>query len=120
MSSVRENLVSCDVPRATTWRIHHLSESTAFQHGLDLILMPGVAFDRKGHRLGHGKGHYDKFIATYHDLFSQSSPFAKPVLIGLSLSEQLIENESAIPCEAHDVLLDLVVTPIETIDCLNG
>lgn len=44
-------------PDPTTARKAFLSE-------IDLILVPGLAFDREGYRLGYGKGHYDKFLAS--------------------------------------------------------
>ncbi|NNM72743.1 5-formyltetrahydrofolate cyclo-ligase [Enterovirga aerilata] len=64
------------------------------------LLVPLAAFDRRGGRLGYGKGHFDRSIA---ELSSRH-----PVLaIGLAYSVQEIEE---VPREPHDRLLDLIVT----------
>ncbi|KAF8905256.1 5-formyltetrahydrofolate cyclo-ligase [Gymnopilus junonius] len=76
---------------------------------LDLIILPGVAFDRGLSRLGHGKGYYDRFIASY-----VSSARPKPLLVGLSLREQLLDH-GQVPVGEHDWKLDLLVTPDEII-----
>ena len=70
--------------------------------GLDLIILPGVAFTTDGKRLGHGMGYYDKFLATCLKKQQQ-----KPHLIGLAFNEQLGED---IPISESDVPLDLVLT----------
>jgi len=72
---------------------------------LDMILLPGVAFDRDLSRLGHGKGYYDRFIASYI-----SSSRSKPLLVGLGLREQLLDN-GQVPVGEYDWKLDLLVTP---------
>ena len=57
-----------------------LSREDKLEHGvdetetLDMIVMPGVAFDRGLRRLGHGKGFYDDFLARYHESKSGSMP----------------------------------------------
>lgn len=46
--------------------------------GLDLVIMPGLAFDLKGNRIGYGKGYYDKFLSTLQDMHkSKGIPPAK-------------------------------------------
>ena len=68
-----------------------------FPHAL---LMPLAAFDRRGNRLGYGKGHFDRSIAELSRLH--------PVLtIGLAFSVQEID---AVPVEEHDQPLDFIVT----------
>lgn len=67
-----------------------------------LVLMPGAAFDRKGGRIGYGKGYYDIWL-------SKKPPLLK---IGLAYQEQVTDK---IPWEAHDILLDMLVTDEELI-----
>lgn len=47
---------------------------------LDLIFMPGMAFDRLNNRLGHGKGFYDKYISQVHSIVSSSGSHSMPKL----------------------------------------
>ena len=65
----------------------------------DLIVVPGVAFDISGHRVGYGKGFYDKFL---------QHPDRTAHLIGLCHDFQLIDG--AIPAEGHDIRMELIVT----------
>ena len=69
------------------------------------LLVPLAAFDRRGGRIGYGKGHFDRAIATLE---------AKhPVLtIGLAYAAQEIAD---VPLEPHDRLLDIVITESELI-----
>ncbi len=64
---------------------------------LDLILVPGVAFDLDGRRLGRGKGYYDQLLATLHG-----------PTCGVAFDQQLV---SRIPVEPHDVTLQCILTP---------
>ena len=73
----------------------------------DLILVPVVAFDRSGARLGYGRGYYDRAIAALH------SRGRRPPLVGLAFSVQEVPR---IPRESHDIRLDWIVTETETLD----
>jgi 5-formyltetrahydrofolate cyclo-ligase len=64
---------------------------------LDLILVPGVAFDFNGHRLGRGKGFYDQLLETV------GGPTC-----GVAFDEQILET---VPVEPHDVRLSCILTP---------
>ncbi len=64
----------------------------------DLVLLPGVAFDLQGHRIGYGKGFYDK---TVHSMEGQGK------LVGLCYDFQIVEK---IPGQMHDVKMDRIVT----------
>lgn len=65
---------------------------------LDVVIVPGVAFDRKGGRLGYGGGYYDRFLP-------QLRPNA--LKIGIAYQLQMVEQ---LPMETHDIPLDLIVT----------
>lgn len=66
--------------------------------GFDLILVPGIAFDRKGRRLGHGRGYYDRFLGALPDAIPR---------VGLGYSQQVVEE---VPVEAWDVPVHALVT----------
>ncbi len=69
---------------------------------LDLIMVPGVAFDKQGGRTGHGKGYYDKLLEHAR---------ADAPLVALAFECQMF---AAIPCESHDIYMDKVVTEFAT------
>ncbi|XP_063701319.1 5-formyltetrahydrofolate cyclo-ligase [Culicoides brevitarsis] len=77
----------------------------AMTKGLDLIILPGVAFTRCGNRLGHGMGYYDKFLKKFFEQHDKT----KTALIGVAFKEQIVEMGD-LPMEAHDEKLDQVLT----------
>lgn len=81
--------------------------STASALQPELFVVPVVAFDRSGRRLGYGRGYYDSAITALRDAGQQ------PRLLGIAFSVQEVE---AIPAEPHDVQLDYVVTEKETLE----
>ncbi|CAI5701024.1 unnamed protein product [Peronospora effusa] len=81
---------------------------------LELVLLPGVAFDRRGGRLGHGKGYYDSFLRRLTEHYDDIG-HPPPTTIGLCLTPQLVDK---VPLATHDQMLDLVVTPHEVIRTL--
>lgn len=64
---------------------------------VDAVLVPGVAFDRRGGRLGQGGGHYDRLLPR----------LIPAVSIGVAFACQIVPN---VPRAAHDAMVDLVVT----------
>jgi 5-formyltetrahydrofolate cyclo-ligase len=72
----------------------------------DIMLVPLAAFDRAGHRIGYGAGHYDYTLAHLRKM--------KPIAaIGVAFAVQEIETVPALP---HDVALDYVLTETEVFD----
>lgn len=69
---------------------------------LDLLLVPGVAFDWSGRRLGRGKGYYDRLLAGVTGM-----------KCGVALDEQMVQE---LPAEPHDIAMDLILTPTRWVD----
>lgn len=65
---------------------------------LDLVMVPGVAFDRRGGRMGHGKGYYDK-------LLEHARPDAP--LVALAFECQMFPE---VPVAEHDIFMDKIIT----------
>jgi 5-formyltetrahydrofolate cyclo-ligase len=65
---------------------------------VDLVLVPGVAFDRRGHRLGHGFGYFDRFLSRL--------PKTIPT-VGLAFRFQLLDR---LPVASHDHAVQTVLT----------
>jgi 5-formyltetrahydrofolate cyclo-ligase len=76
----------------------------------DILLVPLIAFDRAGARLGYGGGYYDLTLATLRS--------HKPVIaVGLAYA---IQEVAAVPTTPRDAMLDIVLTERETIDLRSG
>lgn len=75
--------------------------------GFDLVVVPGVAFDSRGRRLGKGYGYYDRFL---------SGLAGSAVTVGLAFSRQLLPE---VPVDPWDVPVDAVVTE-DGVICVNA
>lgn len=72
---------------------------------VDVVIAPGLAFDREGYRLGYGGGHYDRYLARMGH---------RALRVGIGFRQQLVER---VPREPRDERLDLVVTDENVVDC---
>jgi len=70
---------------------------------LDLILVPGVAFDSSGRRLGRGRGFYDRLLAEMSGL-----------KCGVAFDEQIVGE---VPAGAHDETMNFILTPTRCVRC---
>ncbi|MFZ3066025.1 MAG: 5-formyltetrahydrofolate cyclo-ligase [Nitrospirota bacterium] len=75
---------------------------------VDLMVMPGVAFDENGHRLGYGMAFYDKLLSSR----KKDTP-----LVAIAFDMQVVDD---VPCERHDILIDKIVTEKRVIDIKEG
>ena len=67
-------------------------------HDVDVVLVPGIAFDRRGHRLGHGHGYFDRMLARLPKTTST---------VGLAFRCQLLDR---LPTAAHDHAVQTILT----------
>lgn len=72
---------------------------TISQDNIDIVIVPGVAFDRRGGRIGFGKGYYDKFLSSY-----------KGIKAALAFDFQIVEDTQA---EEHDVNVDVIFSDLK-------
>lgn len=72
-------------------------EDTADISQIELVVVPAVAYDRRGNRVGRGKGYYDRLLAS-----------TGATKVGVGYDFQLIDGD--IPAEPHDVAVDMVIT----------
>jgi 5-formyltetrahydrofolate cyclo-ligase len=78
--------------------LRHLPNKVVHPEELDLVMVPGTAFDLRGGRMGQGKGYYDRLLSTAR----KNAP-----LVGMAFDCQLFDE---IPVAAHDVFMDQVLT----------
>jgi 5-formyltetrahydrofolate cyclo-ligase len=71
---------------------------------VDLILVPGVAFDRQGHRLGRGRGYYDQLLTVI-----------RGTRCGVAFAQQIVQE---IPVEPHDARMDYLLTPTRWVELI--
>ena len=69
--------------------------------GVDVVFVPGLAFDARGHRLGYGRGYFDRLLAG-----------TSAARVGLAYEAQLVDR---VPDERHDIPVEVVVTEKGTI-----
>lgn len=75
---------------------------------LDLVVVPAVAFDRDGRRVGYGGGYYDRFLPNTR---------ADAIRVGIGFQLQLMPAGRAVPAGHFDLRVDLVTTESETVRC---
>lgn len=74
-----------------------VGEAFTDYESIDLIVVPGVAFDQKGNRLGRGKGYYDRLLPQIPSAYKA----------GICFPFQLVEE---VPAEPHDIRMDIIIT----------
>ena len=73
---------------------------------VDMVVMPALAVDRDGHRLGRGGGYYDRALAGVHR--------ANLLRVAVVPAQDLLD---AVPCEPHDIRVDVVITSDDIVWC---
>ena len=87
-----------DLQEGTFHILEPAGELFAADASVDVILVPGIAFDAVGHRLGRGRGYYDRFLSSLRTVPSE--------FIGVCFDFQKVEE---VPVDAHDIAMDAVI-----------
>lgn len=72
---------------------------------INIVIVPGIVFDIYGHRIGHGRGYYDRFLKEI-----------KAIKIGLAFDFQILQK---IPYEEYDIEMDKIITEKRIINCIK-
>lgn len=111
--------------RLTFWPVRKEEELVAGKYGImeplttgkspliideiDVILVPGIVFDKQGNRIGYGGGYYDRFLG---DVVIKEKGLGKldkkPYVVGVAFKEQVVKRLPII--EEHDIKLDMIMT----------
>ena len=98
---VGDDIIPVEYAQETTFAVGDFNilepQNEPYTGDFDLIIVPGVAFDRQGNRLGRGKGYYDRFLSQHLDVKR----------IGICFDFQLVE---AIPTEPFDIRMNEVIS----------
>lgn len=87
-----------------------LIDTNPLNSKLDVIFVPGLAFDYNCNRLGHGRGYYDIYLNRCKQWHLKHG-FKPPLTIGLCLRNQLLSEDQLIPVNEFDIPLDMVIHP---------
>lgn len=98
---VGDDIIPVEYAKETTFAVGDFNilepQNEPYTGDFDLIIVPGVAFDRMGNRLGRGKGYYDRFLSRYLNVKR----------IGICFGFQLVDE---VPAEPFDIRMDEVMT----------
>ncbi len=98
-----------ELARGYMWILEPSVDETRLRNisDIDLVIIPGAAFDSHGNRLGYGAAYYDKLLANMKK---------KIPIVALAYGEQIVEK---IPSEPHDIKVDKIATDNMVIDCAD-
>lgn len=98
---VGDDIIPVEYAKETTFAVGDFNilepQNEPYTGEFDLMVVPGVAFDRKGNRLGRGKGYYDRFLSQHLEVKR----------IGLCFDFQLVDE---VPAEPFDIRMDEVIS----------
>jgi 5-formyltetrahydrofolate cyclo-ligase len=106
-------LESTDYFHSNKWGIKepiHRQPDFTCEGVIDLVLVPGIAFDTECRRLGQGRGYYDSFLLRANESNAEKG-LRRPCTVGLCFDEQMLPDGEHVPVQEHDMLLDYIVTP---------